>query len=351
MEHDRVDDSSRVSESSSPWGLLAILIRNSRFVLGLPLAAAVVAIAVTWVIPPGFTAGASFVAESDTRSSVGGALGQLGGELGLLLPQTSPSVPLYYAEVLRGETVLRSVVNALFVHQTGSDSVTLGTMLLGRVPSTPSDTKRAVQKLRDRLSVDVDRVTGVVHFTVTLPDSKATLDAVEMLLKLVNDHNLRRRQEHAQAEGQFLQARIERADSDLVRAEDAMAEFLKKNRQLANAPDLQYEQQRLLRQLSLRQQLYVSLTQTLETNRVTALRTTPTLAVVEPSGNVATRAPRQTLRYAALALVLGAFFGLVASLVSEAVLVAKRSGDSDFLIVSQRLQSLLARVRAGASRR
>jgi uncharacterized protein involved in exopolysaccharide biosynthesis len=63
--------------------------------------------------------------------------------------------------------------------------------------------------------------------------------------------------------------------------------FYRQNRYFANSPELKAEEGRLQRQVSLRQQLYVSLAQSLEGAKIEEVRNTPVFTLLDrPQGSV-----------------------------------------------------------------
>ena len=68
---------------------------------------------------------------------------------------------------------------------------------------------------------------------------------------------------------------------DLQEAENRLAGFLKVNRDYQNAPDLRFQYDRLNREVSIQQQLFVSLAQSFEQAKIDEVRDTPVISVVE----------------------------------------------------------------------
>ena len=101
------------------------------------------------------------------------------------------------------------------------------------------------------------------------------------MLELVNDYNLRRRQSQARQEREFLEGRLTEVRRELSQAEDSLARFSRRNRRLADSPELQVEQERLQRQVTLRQQVYLTLAQNFEAAKLEEVRSTPLISVID----------------------------------------------------------------------
>jgi uncharacterized protein involved in exopolysaccharide biosynthesis len=312
----------------SLWSFAVMLLRRPRLVFGLPLVFGALAGLVALVAPRDYVASASFVAD-DARPSQG-SLGTQLGQLGVLLPQTSANVPQFYADLLQSRAVLRDAVTDAYVSSDGQFKGTLSQYLLGHAANTDEQIESSIDALRKRLAVTVDRVTGVVRFDVTMPDNAIALATAQRLLVLVNEHHLRRRQSQARAESEFLSQRRELARQDLESAEQVLAEFYKRNRSYANSPELAADEQRLQRQVSMRQQLYISLSQNYESSRMGELRDTPPLVVLETPDGFVELARRDIVRKVVLGILVGGFIALMAAFVAEYVSRAKESGDPEY---------------------
>ena len=123
---------------------------------------------------------------------------------------------------------------------------------------------RGLRRLHKIVEVNVSTKTGVVEFAVTTESPALSLRVAQRMLELVNDYNLRRRQSQARQEREFLEGRLTEVRRELSQAEDSLARFSRRNRRLADSPELQVEQERLQRQVTLRQQIYLTLAQNYE---------------------------------------------------------------------------------------
>ncbi len=284
----------------SVWTYPNVLLRRWRLVLGVPLAAAAVTAAFLLLSPREYTAYASFVPQEPT--SVQGGLGQLASQLGLAAARVSVGSPQFYADFLRSREVLRDVV---MTHYEGLGGETLLTYF--RVRQRPGNRPilEGMKQLDKISSVRMDRLTGVVKLEVYTTNQALSEEVANRFIQLVNDYNLRRRQSQARAEREFVEDRVGQAKIELSNAEDSLATFLGHNRSFQGSPELVAREARLQRQVTLRQQLYVTLAQNYEAARLDEVRSTPVITVVEnPEGLVAPK-PRGTIVKTFLALFLG----------------------------------------------
>jgi LPS O-antigen subunit length determinant protein (WzzB/FepE family) len=139
------------------------------------------------------------------------------------------------------------------------------------------------------------------------------------LLNGINDFNGRTRQGQASAERQFDEGRLAMAGDDLRIAEDRLARFLQTNRDIRSSPELMLQQERIQRDLGLRQQVFTSLTQAYEDAGMREARDIPVITVVEPPSVPALPEPRKRLVSLLLGLLLGGFVGVFLVFASEAM--------------------------------
>jgi uncharacterized protein involved in exopolysaccharide biosynthesis len=122
--------------------------------------------------------------------------------------------------------------------------------------------------------------------------------------------NLETRRSQAQAERVFLETRVGAARDELTQAEGKLQAFLQQNRQFENSPELQFEFDRLQRDVSMRQEVYTGLVQAFEEAKIREVRDTPVVTVIEHPVLPAQREPRGTFLKGLLGLILGGMLGL-----------------------------------------
>src|SRR5207247_11431524 len=159
----------------------------------------------------------------------------------------------------------------------------------------------------------------MIRFGDTLPNPYLAAQVNQRLLDLLNEFNLRSRQTRAGQERQFVEQRLEEVRGDLRKAEDRLADFMRRNRQYASSPELSFQHDRLSREVSIQQQLFVSLAQSYEQAKIEEVRNTPVISVVERPEVPARPDPRFLGVKAILALLVGGLLGLLGAMAREFV--------------------------------
>jgi uncharacterized protein involved in exopolysaccharide biosynthesis len=275
-----------------------------------------------------YSAHASFVPQGNDGQRAG--LTNLAGQFGINIPipvsGTQAVSPEFYLNLLTSPLLLRPIVRDTFVvEEMGGQR--LAFLDLFRIEDgTPKyREEQGVKRLSDIVKPGIQKSTGIVEVSAATKWPSVSLAIVNRLLAGVNDYNQRARQGQAAAERKFLEGRLTQAGDDLRVAEDRLVAFLRTNRQITNSPQLTFEQERLQREVTLRQQVVSALTQAYEDARLREVRDTPVITVFEQPTVPSLPLPRGRVARVLLGLVVGAFVGILLTLLGE--LLARRRQD------------------------
>ena len=135
---------------------------------------------------------------------------------------------------------------------------------------------------------------------------------------------------------------MELATAELRIAEDRLESFLKNNRQFSGSPELNFQRDRLERSIALRQEVFTTLTQTLEEARIRQVRDIPVISMVDPPSVPSLPEPRGRGIFVVLGFLIGGFSGALLSLVSEVLgrLRHKRNTEmKEFVVALMEMRS------------
>ncbi len=320
------------AEGAGAASVLAAVLRSRRGILRSALLTSLLVAAGVLVMPREFTSTASFLPVTGRASgNLAGLAASLGFNLSGIEMNQSPA---FYADLVTAPTILLPLVEHPF-HSSDSTQppVTLETVFHVSAASSPLLRERAVSKLRDRVHVTLRTRTGVVQVDVTMRDPAMAHDVAVRLLDQLMQYNVSSRQSQAAAERRFTQQRTAEARDELRGAEDTLRRFLRGNRDTQSSPDLRFQEDRLRREVSLRQQIYTTLAEAYERARIDEVRDTPLLTIVEPP-----RVPaRPDSRHVAFKVVLGLFVG---GLVATLLVLARTSLTPSPAVGAEALQEL-----------
>jgi uncharacterized protein involved in exopolysaccharide biosynthesis len=123
--------------------------------------------------------------------------------------------------------------------------------------------------------------SGVITVSARTRSPEVSLEIAQKLLVGLNQFNVSTRRSQAAEERRFTEGRLEATKASLRAAEDALQRFLQGNRQYQGSPELVFQQERLQREVTLQQQIVISLSQQYEDARIREVRDTPVITVIE----------------------------------------------------------------------
>lgn len=318
--------------------LLSVLLKHRYLVLGWSLALATLVVFVTLLLPRSFTASGLFVPQGMEAGARSG-LAQMAGQLGLEVPRADPSQsPQFYAELIGTREIAGRVLADTFqVARTrlwGDTVFVAGTLLdlLELDEGNPAlRREEGIRWLQERaVRAAPGGETGVVRLSVTTPWPAVSQRIAARLMELVNDFNLSTRQTQAGAERAFIEERLMETEGRLQEAEERLRRFLEANRQFQNSPELLFEHDRLQRQVTMRQQVFTSLSQAYEDARISEVRNLPLVTVVQPPEAPARPDPRRLPFKALAGLLAGAMVGLFHAFGREYMTRGREGGDREY---------------------
>ncbi len=313
-------------EEMSIVGVLNVLLRHRRLLIGVTGGVAVVAVALGLLFRT-YTAASTFVPQ-EPGSSISELMG-LAAQFGISLGQGQEgqgASPEFYASLVKSRNLLSDLAGTEFrfaKKRGGSDTLSGSFMALYEITGrTPEERLlSAVRTLDKQVSAGSDPATGTVVVSVTARWPQLAEQMNRRLLNLVAEFNLSTRRSQAGAERQFLEARSHDALTELRAAEQTMEDFLVRNRTYQDSPRLQFQVTRLQRRIDHAQQVYTTLIQSYEQARIAEVRNTPVTTLIDtPEGSAQPSIRLRTV--AILGVVLGA---LLAGLLAFAADYARRA--------------------------
>jgi uncharacterized protein involved in exopolysaccharide biosynthesis len=193
------------------------------------------------------------------------------------------------------------------------------------IPSEEED--EALKTVGNMISASVDEETGLMTISVTAGGPQLASDLAQSFL----DHFATRvreiRTEKVRERLQFVKERFGEAEQELETAEERLAQFLERNQNPTTAT-LQFQRDRLQRQVSFKEQLYSSLQSQLTQTRLDLQRRQPVVTVVEEPVPPMSRTSPQRTFIVLIALLFGGVVGVGSAFV-RAFLVSAENRDGE----------------------
>jgi len=331
-------------------GALNALLTRWRVVVGVPLVTAALAVLLSFLLPPTYTAATSFVPEARTQNRLPTGITGLAGQLGLSLGAEPSESPQFYADVVRSRELLERVLASRYADPRSSagpaDSATLLRILQVTGRDGADSLARGVKKLSNLISIRVDYQTNIVKLNVDARDPGIAAGVANRLVQYLNEFNTKQRQSQARERRKFTEERVAAADSQLRRSEEAVRTFYERNRGWQQAPELVFQEARLRRQVDVNQEVYLTLKREYETARIEEVNDTPVITVIDPAVPPPRRSAPKRLLIGLLGFVLGGMAGVFWAFGAAYADQMRRDADEEY----REMRTLLQRVRRDAAR-
>lgn len=333
-------------------GLLEIadvLLRHWRLVVGFPLVTAIFAALISLLLPTQYTATTSFVPEGGAEGSqLPSGLSGLASQFGIAIPLGRETSPEFYSDVLYSRTLVEDVLETQYsdprAQETGATATLLdlldidGDNMMERLQAGRED-------MAERTSVRVKSETGIVTLEVETPYATLSADVANRFVTLLNRFNLETRQSNAKIRREFTEGRNAQAETELREAEEDMKRFLEENRTFRGSPQLEFQHDRLQRQVAIRQEVLTALRREYEQARIQEVNDTPVITVIDAAVPPYEKSsPHRTI----IVIVVFVLAGLIAIAVAfgrEFVRRAKAEDHEDFAQFAHRWSAFKSELR------
>ena len=302
------------------------LLRNWKLVVIFPLLFAIGAGIWSLSQERKYQATATFLPEAAQSGGARGAAA-IAQQFGVTVGGDRPSLsPQFYMDLVRSRAILRQAVATKY--RIGGKESNLIQLLETERESKPAE--EAVDELRGLIGVSVVRGTGVVQLNVSSNDPALSEQIAKRLVELLHAFNLQIRQANAREEARFVGARLNEALAELSNAENRLEEFLRRNREFRNSPELSSRHERLQREVAMRQELYMSLMTSQAQARIDGIRDTPLITVIDDPAGSAKPQSRGTVTRAILAFFIGLVFAIVLVFIKEFMRRGREASDPGY---------------------
>lgn len=306
--------------------LATAVLRARRQIWKFAAAGGALALAIGLLTKRVYVSEATFIPQA-SESGVSSSLALSASQFGIKLPSSSAEWgPPIYVELIRLRELLEPIArDTVTVVEEGGRRTTFMDLLEVKNANPQRRLHDAVRELGKVIDVNEDKRINAVRLAVATPWPSVSLALAERLVRGVNQFNLQTRKSQASAERQFVEVQAGEAESTLREAEDRLQAFMQRNRTLSGSAELTLERDRFQRDVTLRQQLYTSLLQSLEEARIREVRDTPVITMLEAPKLAAVSESRKLAQKVVLGGFVGAIIAIVIALISQGLRGAREA--------------------------
>ena len=305
------------------FGLVEDVLANARFLMISGLVGGLLLAAVAFASPRKYAVNASFLPDAGAEGAAGLAAAARQFGIGIGSNASASWPPGLYVQVLSSQAMMLALAADSISDPEGSGRRIALVDLFEMAEDSPDVRVEKLVKVlrREVVSISESRLVGSVNIRVRTRWPGVSEAIAKILLRRVDEFNLRARLETAEAELGFIDKRVDSARSALVDAENRLSAFLTANRAV-NEPSLQFQRDRLDREVRFNEQLVIGLAQQREEARLRRARDVPAFTVVEYPRAPAVGEPRGTIVRGVLGVALGMLLSFSWVIIRRAMNVA-----------------------------
>lgn len=323
--------------------VLGSILKERRLVLKITGGFVLLCIFYLLIATPMYQSSLSVYAVNDSQT--GGALGNLAVPLGLL---AGGGQDLHIPDIVGSNRLRAELLKKKWAIEGYEDSLDLVQFwdidpqriklynpiswlkwmgLLGRMSDSMQVYAQGViaDKELDARIVVAEEPSGLIRVSTFMEDPQLAAEIANFLTQALQNTIVSTRSGQAREKRLFIEDRLDEVKRDLNLAELKVAEFREQNRVITGSANLQMMLDRLLREVQIQTQIYITLQQEYESSRIEELNTTPPLVIVDDPVRPLEPARPQKL----LLLFVSVFFGLMVGPVVVIVRILVKSQQED----------------------
>jgi uncharacterized protein involved in exopolysaccharide biosynthesis len=309
-------------------GAVNILLRHYRLVAGIALLVLLVVIGATLMTPRMYSANMSMTTNVRKTPTQGASLAS---QFGITLPTGDGSrSPQFYVDLVHSREILGPVADSTYDFVIDGDRKHENLVtLLGQRVKPALQRQEAIKLLNESIAASISTKTNVIALSVKSPSPTLSYQIALGILRELNTFNGNDRRMQAATERKFSEQVLLDAQKELRIAEERQEQFLQVNLDSRSAPRLSLAQDRLAREVLMRQQVYTSLAQAAQQARIDEVRDTPFLSIVERPEVPILPDSRGGLIKSIVALLGGLLLGVLAAFVRDYARRARAMPSAD----------------------
>ena len=286
--------------SLTPY-LLRVWDKRKKWLIINCIAAVIILLFMLFIVKPYYDVSIDILPDYGNKSSSLSGLSDLASMAGMSLKAAPTEI---YENIIQSESVLTPVIMSKYLTNKFKDSVNLIDYLKivpdEDLPLPLRERDRVVRAIKifkkTKLITKVDWSTKILTVSIRMPESKLCAEVANRIVESLDNYIRTQRKSFASDQRVYLDERIKEVCDSLAISEDRLRSFRERTMSSSNNPRLTLEDNRLNRNVTLLQGVYMDLTRQLELIKLDEIRDTPVLNIQELAGDpVLKTGPLRTL--------------------------------------------------------
>ena len=239
----------------------------------------------------------------------------LASQLGIGLPMSESGPQWSYEEVIKGRSMAHKLLKHKFdTKKYGPQKKLLEILTYGNTsPKLQNNIyeSQAVEIIQQLIKINRNTKTGVFTLEVSSIEPKLSSEIVHIIMKEMEQVLREYNAKQTTKTRKFIEERLINTKIELEASEEALKVFRQRNRNVFESPQLQLEQERLVRDVSVQIGVFTTLKQQLETAKIEEVKESDYLVILDaPEIPISPETPKKKLMVF-LAGILGICLGVL----------------------------------------
>lgn len=318
------NEKKRNSEQVDLTEIIVILLRRKVLIAVVTLVAIVIAVVYSLVAEEKFSARTKMVYESASAKSMSESLGALVAIAGINSSSGS-DMSAYFSDIIYSRDFLNPILDSVWqvdeLDSTNKQNLFSLWKVKSWVDTNEVHWKRlmryeALDMITKKISFDVIPSSGLMVVETEFSTPYLSYQINNFIIEQLNNVVLKTINQKSVVNREFVEVRMNQAEDDLKSSEVSMKNFRQKN-MVVGSPMLMLAQQRLIREMNVRQEVFITLRQQYEMAKIDENKNIPVISTIEKATIPVKRSFPKRKIIVVIGMVLGLFVGCISAFVVE----------------------------------
>jgi uncharacterized protein involved in exopolysaccharide biosynthesis len=232
----------------------------------------------TFLLSTRFTSTSTLI--PTTSGSEFGSIADLAGLAGFNLNLSGQDLTMLYPDIILSEEVLREVIYRRYKLKDGTEG-----NLVEIFENADEDSNKAFEEtlaqLAKKIKITMDKKTLMMTLLLEERESQLTADILNETVNQLDIFLRKKRNTSASEQRKFIENRLHEISGELTNSENALQTFREKNRSIGLSPALMLQEQRLLRDVTINNAIFLELKKQYEMVKIEEVKNIPIINVLD----------------------------------------------------------------------
>ena len=176
----------------------------------------------------------------------------------------------------------------------------------------------AIEKLTNQILVQ-EESSGLIVISVLMEEPELAADIANYIANYIKEYISDVTFSHSIKHRKFIEERLKYSKQDLSESEEELREFSEKNPFAVDTPELQLQRGRLIRNMEVNQQVYITLRQQYEMARINELKEIPVINILDYGEPASEKSKPRSIFIVLICIISSFFLSLAFLLIREEI--------------------------------